>query len=46
MDEDIRFGIGVTTLICSFRYVIGGLPTLLALLAFSSILRRVKSEIE
>lgn len=37
MDKDIGFGIGVTTLICSVGYVIGGLPALLASLAFSSI---------
>lgn len=37
MDEDIQFGIGITTLIFSVGYVIGGLPALLASLAFSSI---------
>lgn len=37
MDEDLRFGIGVTTLICSVGYVIGELPALLACVAFCSI---------
>lgn len=37
MDEDIRFGIGVSTLICAVGYVISGLPALLACVAFCSI---------
>lgn len=37
MEEDIRFGIGVTGLICSVGYVIGGFPAILACAAFCAI---------
>jgi hypothetical protein len=37
MDEDIRFGIGVTGLIVSISFVIGDIGGLIASLAFCSI---------
>lgn len=37
MDEDLKFGIGVTGLICSVGYVLGDIGGLLASLAFCSI---------
>jgi hypothetical protein len=37
MDEDIRFGIGVTGLIVSISYVLGDIGGLIASLAFCSI---------
>lgn len=37
MDEDMRFGLGVTGLVCGIGYVIGGIPALIACSAFLSI---------
>ena len=38
MDKDLKFGIGVTGLICSVGYVLGDIGGLLASLAFCTIL--------
>jgi len=37
MDEDLKFGIGLTGLICSVGYVLGDIGGLIASLAFFSI---------
>lgn len=37
MDEDLKFGIGLTGLVCSVGYVLGDIGGLLASLAFCSI---------
>lgn len=37
MDEDLKFGIGVTGLICSIGYIIGGFPAILACATFCAI---------